>query len=396
MADTSTTPRLDGNTTAGNGLDPQVTASSAPRRRATGSSRRRTKVIGTLAAVAVAGAGALALTNGGDDGGTTQTAATGTRAVEVERRDLVLSDDYEGELGFGEASSVSANKTGVVTSVPATGTVVTNGQALFTIGLQPAVLLKGTVPAFRALDASSDPGADITQLEQALADLGFGAGVTVDDTYTSATATAVKRWETSLGRFDPDGTVELGDLVFALGDVRITEISASTGTQVRTDTAVVSVSPTAKVVTMTVSADAANRLEAGTAVHLELPGDVKTTGKITDIGPETAAANQGGPGGGGGPTVTVTITLDDPATAGDFDSGSVDVTIERSRVKDATTVPVTALLALAEGGYAVQIVDAKQPGGYRLAAVEIGTYSGNDVKVTGAGIEPGVQVLVPR
>ena len=395
MADTSTTPRLDGKTTAGNGLDPQVSSTSAPRRRPTGKSRRRTKVIGTVAAVAVAGAGALTLAKGGDDN-TTQTAATGTRAVEVERKDLVLSDDYDGELGFGEASSVSANKTGVVTSVPATGTVVANGQALFTIGLQPTVLLKGTVPAFRALDTSSDPGADITQLEQALADLGFGAGVTVDETYTSATATAVKRWETALGRFDPDGTVELGDVVFAPGDVRITEISASTGTQVRTDTAVVSVSPTAKVVTMTVSADAANRLEAATVVHLELPGDVETTGKITDIGPETAAANQGGPGGGGGPTVTVTITLDDPATAGDFDSGSVDVTIERSRVKDATTVPVTALLALAEGGYAVQIVDAKQPRGYRLAAVEIGTYSGNDVQVTGAGIEPGVQVLVPR
>lgn len=395
MADTSTTPRLDGNTTAGNGLDPQVGSTLAPRRQPTAKSRRRTKVIGTVAAVAVAGAGALTLAKGGDDN-TTQTAATGTRAVEVERKDLVLSDDYEGELGFGEASSVSANKTGVVTSVPATGTVVANGQALFTIGLQPTVLLKGTVPAFRALDTSSDAGADITQLEQALADLGFGAGVTVDETYTSATATAVKKWETALGRFDPDGTVELGDVVFAPGDVRVTEISATTGTQVRTDTAVVSVSPTAKVVTMTVSADAANRLEAGTAVQLELPGDVETTGKITDIGPETAAANQGGPGGGGGPTVTITITLDDPAKAGDFDSGSVDVTIERSRVKDATTVPVTALLALAEGGYAVQVVDARQPGGYRLAAVEIGTYSGNDVQVTGAGIEPGVQVLVPR
>lgn len=395
MADTSTTPRLDGNTTAGNGLDPQVGSTLAPRRQPTAKSRRRTKVIGTVAAVAVAGAGALTLAKGGDDN-TTQTAATGTRAVEVERKDLVLSDDYEGELGFGEASSVSANKTGVVTSVPATGTVVANGQALFTIGLQPTVLLKGTVPAFRALDTSSDAGADITQLEQALADLGFGAGVTVDETYTSATATAVKKWETALGRFDPDGTVELGDVVFAPGDVRVTEISATTGTQVRTDTAVVSVSPTAKVVTMTVSADAANRLEAGTAVQLELPGDVETTGKITDIGPETAAANQGGPGGGGGPTVTITITLDDPAKAGDFDSGSVDVTIERSRVKDATTVPVTALLALAEGGYAVQVVDARQPGGYRLAAVEIGTYSGNDVQVTGPGIEPGVQVLVPR
>jgi hypothetical protein len=351
-------------------------------------------VAGVTLVVLLGGAAAIR-TAGGSDGITAPSASTATTTAAVTRQDLVLADSYDGALGFGESSAITANRAGVVTTISAMGSTVSVGQPIYTIDLQPTVLLRGAVPAFRTLDQNSEAGADIAQLEQALVDLGLGAGLTVDEDFTAATAAAVEKWEAALGRFDPDGTVALGDVIFTLGDLRVAEISAAVGTQVRADSTVLLASPTAKVVTMTVNADTANKLEAGTAVQLELPGKLDTTGKVTNIGPETTPAPTQG-GGGSASTVTITISLDDPAVADAFDSGSVKVSVEQSRVKDATTVPVTALLALAEGGYAVQVADGSQPNGYRLVAVKIGTYSGDRVQVTGAGVEPGVKVVVPR
>ena len=157
--------------------------------------------------------------------------------------------------------------------------------------------------------------------------------------------------------------------------------------------------PTEHVVTVDLDASRSNELEPGTQVGLTMPDGTETTGTVATIGSEAEAADDpagGGlaPGGGGGPTVPVTITLDDPTAAASFDTGSVDVAIERSRDDDTTAVPVTALLALAEGGYAVELPSAgDQPG--RLVAVDIGTYADGWVGVTGEGIEPGVEVVVP-
>jgi hypothetical protein len=95
------------------------------------------------------------------------------------------------------------------------------------------------------------------------------------------------------------------------------------------------------------------------------------------------------------PSVPVEIAVDRPATAKAFDSGTVDVVLERSRDENVLVLPVTALLALREGGYAVQIVDPSQGNGYRLGAVKIGTVADDEVAVTGDGIKPGVEVRVP-
>jgi hypothetical protein len=91
----------------------------------------------------------------------------------------------------------------------------------------------------------------------------------------------------------------------------------------------------------------------------------------------------------------VTVALDDPAAAAGFDSGAVEVTIETSRVEDATAVPVTALLARTEGGYGLQVVDDREPEGHRLVPVEVGAIADGWVEVSGDGIEAGVEVVVP-
>ncbi|MGH9183303.1 MAG: hypothetical protein ACRDZ9_05740 [Acidimicrobiales bacterium] len=58
-------------------------------------------------------------------------------------------------------------------------------------------------------------------------------------------------------------------------------------------------------------------------------------------------------------------------------------------------VPVTALLALAGGGYAVEVAD---PDGTRhLVPVDLGLFDDAEglVQVTGSGLEAGQRVVVP-
>ena len=354
---------------------------------------RTALVAGGLALVAAAG---VVLSRGGGGAGT-DAVAVETTLVAAEQRDLVVTDAYEGSLGFGEARAHVSDRAGVVTTVAASGTTVAVGGSLFSVDFEPTVVLTGAVPAYRALDVDATDGPDVAQLEQALVDLGHGAGLTVDEDFDARTAAAVERWEAALGRGDPDGRVELGDVVFTGGPVRIGSIAADVGSRVQEGTTVLQATPTARVVTVDLDATRANELEPGTKVGLTLPGGEASTGTVATIGTEAESDDQGqegGPvvGGAGGPTVPVTITLDDPDAAPDFDSGAVEVAIERARDDGATAVPVAALLALVEGGYALEVGGGD---GTRLVPVEVGTYADGWVGVTGDGIEPGVEVVVP-
>jgi hypothetical protein len=357
--------------------------------------KARNAVLG-LGAVLVLGATAITLDAG--RGATTEpdpSEARATTTAAVESRDLVVSDTYDGTLGYGTSSPVEARAPGVVTSTAAVGDVVGPGSVLYELDLQPTVLLTGAVPAFRALSVASEAGSDVTQLEQGLVEAGFGAEVVVDETFDSATSAAVLAWEEALGRFTPDGVVELGDVVFAPEPVRVAAISAAVGSQVQAGSPVIEVGSTVKVVSAEVSVDATANLSPGASVAIELPDRSDTTGTVTDVGNPTTTQTNAGPGGAT-PTVTVTIALDDPASADDVDSGAVEITAERSRVDGAVAAPVTALLALVEGGYAVELVDESDPTGRRLVGVEVGAYAEGFVQVRGDGVEPGVEVVVPE
>jgi multidrug efflux system membrane fusion protein len=406
----------------GDGLpSPEAAGPHHHRRRRPRRPRRRLLVGTAGAALAglVTAAAVVARGDGGEEGDDGEPATT---EVPVEVRDLVLTDDYEGELGFGEADALAAGRSGVVTAVAAAGATLRQGDVVYRLDLQPTVLLHGEVPAFRDLAAGVDPGADVTQLEQALVELGFGEGVTVDAEFTEATADAVEEWEESLGRADPDGTVSLGDVVFAPTDLRVAQVTAEQGSQVEAGTDVVEATGTAQVVTLALTVDEVAEVEAGTPVTVELPDGTEATGTIAEVATEPSSDDATDAGGGGSTgdegdgeeTYAVTVTLDDPALAGGIDSGTVGVTVERSRTEDATAVPVTALLALTEGGYALQVVDpppdpalppceeatsspqgCRAPEGYRLVPVEVGTVADDWAEVTGEGIEAGVEVVAP-
>jgi peptidoglycan hydrolase-like protein with peptidoglycan-binding domain len=357
--------------------------------------RRRGRLALLAGAVPLAGlvVGTTAVVSATDDGDSEgDEAGVTTAAVEV--RDLVLTDEYSGDIGFGVPDPAITGRAGVVTGITPAGTVVGQGDTLFDIDLQPTVLLHGEIPAFRDLDVDADPGADVAQLEAALVDLGFGDDLTVDDDFTPATARAVAEWEEALGRADPDGEVTLGDVVFAPADVRIATVTAQRGTQVQPGAEIVQVTATSKVVTLELGVDEIADIEAGTPVTIELPDGTDTTGTIAAVASAPTESDPGN-GQGGAETYAVTVHLDDQSVAAAFESGAVDVTVERSRTDGVTAVPVIALLALREGGYGVQVVDSAAPEGHRLIAVEVGTVADGWVEVGGEGIEPGVDVVVP-
>jgi hypothetical protein len=71
-----------------------------------------------------------------------------------------------------------------------------------------------------------------------------------------------------------------------------------------------------------------------------------------------------------------------------LDQAAVSVNFEQQVEKNVLSVPVTALLATAGGGYAVQ--EAGTP--HRLLAVTPGLFAAGDVQISGADIYPGLQV----
>lgn len=355
---------------------------------------RRARVALAAASVLVLAAALATVVLVRSDDGTPAAAAATTRTAtaEVSRRDLVVTEELAGELGYADARELGAQRSGVVTELAAEGSTVRSGKALYAIDLEPTVLLEGSVPAYRALDVDARDGPDVQQLERALVALGHGDDLTVDRDFTVATGAAVQDWEEDLGRDDPDSTVELGDVAFAAGPVRVSGRQVSVGTQVQGGTPVLALTSTRKVVDVDLPADDADLLAAGDAVTLNLPDGRQSPGTVAGVGTraQTDAADPEAD-----PTVELVVALDRPGDAGDFDSGSVDVIVDRSRDEDVLAVPVTALLALLEGGYAVQVVDSTQATGYRLVPVTAGTIAAEYVEVSGDGMAEGLEVVVP-
>jgi len=91
-----------------------------------------------------------------------------------------------------------------------------------------------------------------------------------------------------------------------------------------------------------------------------------------------------------GPKFTATFAVDDMAAIGSLDAGSVDIEITTGAREGVLAVPVGALLALAEGGYGVEVVDG---GARQIVAVSTGLFADGKVEVTGDGLAEGMTVV---
>ena len=94
------------------------------------------------------------------------------------------------------------------------------------------------------------------------------------------------------------------------------------------------------------------------------------------------------------PTVPLTITLDDPSVAGELDQQPVQIEFVTESRTNVLTVPVTALVALAEGGYGVEVVPASGP--HSIVAVTPGLFASGLVEIVSGAITEGTVVVVAK
>jgi len=175
--------------------------------------------------------------------------------------------------------------------------------------------------------------------------------------------------------------------VLAAGELRVSALTAKPGAPAQGEI----LKTTGTVRSVQVKLDAAKQSLAQQGAKASVTINGKTTpGTITDVG-RTAVEGKDPTGQDDGkPKITVTVRLDDPAAAGSLDSAPAAVRFTKDVRQGVLAVPVGALLALAEGGYAVEV---DENGQRRLIAVQTGLFSGGKVEVSGTGLAAGMRVV---
>ncbi|WP_051871694.1 peptidoglycan-binding protein [Streptomyces sclerotialus] len=249
-------------------------------------------------------------------------------------------------------------------------------------------------------------GMDVKQFETNLRALGY-AGFTVDETYTQLTADAVRRWQRDLG-VPQTGKVAAGDIVYAPGPVRI----AGTGVRVGAEAggSPLSYTSTSRMVTVEAPAAETGWAQRGSEVTVDLPDGHAVKGKVASVGKDASAPGagegdaEGADGGGSGAkaaTVSVVITFADQDGLGRMESGPVTVRYVAEQRKGVLTVPVAALVALAEGGHGLELADGGgaedgADGSGRFVPVKTGLFADGRVEVSGPEVHEGMKVRIPE
>jgi hypothetical protein len=301
----------------------------------------------------------------------------------VTKTTLTQTQRVTGTLGYGNPVPVSARGRGTLTWLPAAGTTVQRGQPLYRVDNVPVPLWYGSLPLYRALQPGTT-GADVREVEENLAALGYG-GFTVDDRYTDNTASAVRRWQHDQGAAE-NGTVDPAALAVAPGAVRVGTVRAGLGDpasgQVLTYTA------TTRVVSVALDVAKQDLAKQGTSATVTLPDNRSVAGSVASVGTVATAGQQGAPA-----TVDVVVTVTDQAALGTLDQAPVDVTLVAAKAENVLTVPVAALVALAEGGYGVQVVTGTTT---RYVHVQTGMFANSRVEISSPEISPDMVVGVPK
>jgi hypothetical protein len=302
------------------------------------------------------------------------------------------------------------------TSVPNPGQVIREGQPVYALDGRPVPLLYGSVVAWRVLAAGVPDGPDVTQLNHGLIALGFGPASSSGPHFSDATGAGIRRLQAALG-LEQTGWLRLGDVVFAPGPLRVSILAARPGAPAQAGSVVLTATSTTEIVTALVPLSEVGAIQPGDQVTMDLPdGRTGIRGRVRDIGvsasPASPSGNNGsggsgngagssgngpGPGasGGGNNGLTnepATVTFEDPSTVTGLDQAAVLVHITTSTARGVLAVPITALLALSDGGEGVEVVDG---GVHRIIAVTTGVFSGTQVAIQGAGIGAGTEVEVP-
>lgn len=338
----------------------------------------------TGAAVAVAAAvAAAALGIGGDPQATTADTEPAPATAAVTRTTLTQTQQVNGTLDYGEPVTVNGPGNGVITWLPVAGAVIGRGRPVYKVDNRPVSLFYGGLPLYRQLRAG-DTGDDVHEVESNLAALGY-TGFTVDKSYSASTAAAVRKWQKATGR-PQTGVFDPADVVRSPSPLRVNTLIKRLGDRV--DGPVLTYTGTTRMVRIALDVGLQGLVKRGITATVTLPDGKTVDGTVATVGSvATAGQAPADPA-----TIAVTVTLADQSALGTLDQAPVAVKLVSASVPDALTVPVAALVALAEGGYGVQVVTGSTS---RYVPVQLGMFANGRVQITGDGITEGTLVGVP-
>jgi peptidoglycan hydrolase-like protein with peptidoglycan-binding domain len=371
--------------------------------------KRQTGIAAGLLAAAAAGVVATVAVRGGQAPVGPPAAPPVTTAT-VTRTNLTTNVLTAGTLGYTATRPVVNQLTGTYTSLPASGQAIRPGQDLYRVDNLPVVLMEGGTPAWRAFAPGMTAGPDVTELQRNLIALGYAAGLFATPTgqFDAPTADAVVRWQQAAGN-PVTGEIALGQVVFLPARVIVGGLNQAPGQPASPGQVPYAVTAATRTVTVPLGSSLPP-VTTGEEVIIVLPSGATTPGTISAVGPVPPAGTSGTSGSGTGGTpgssgsgtssgssdasMQLTITPDHPAATGTGQDVAVQVSLVTQSVRDVLAVPITALLALAGGGYGLEV--AGPSGNDRLVGVTTGLFANTLVQVSGPGIRPGMKVVTAQ
>ncbi len=300
--------------------------------------------------------------------------------------DLVRVESFRGVIRHSNTRTLYSGIGGVVTWTPEEGVLLGRGDVIAEIDGQPVFLFFGDRPMWRELpgsDGAGRHGLDVLQLESNLVAMGYGT-LTADTVFDDLTVSLVESWQRDMG-LASTGRVDMGRLIYTKGRVRVGRFAGAVGSMLSPGDPLVEVSDPTLEVGLELPVD---RPEIGKLVAVELPDGTTLSGTIVAIAPVRTGS---GDRSQDDPMLAVSIELEDAAAAQPFRGHQVDVELVARAARGVLAVPVRALLALAEGGYAVEL---ERSGEIRLVPVDTGMFADGLVEVEGA-LVVGDSVVVP-
>ena len=298
---------------------------------------------------------------------------------------------------IGDVEAVYIQHSGEIELFVASGDVLVSGDIVYTVNELPITAVVADAEFNRELADGVDDGEDVLAIEEMLVALGYDADgdVVVDEEFDEFTTQAITEWKEDLQNTF-EGVVVNGAI--SLDEIMLFEPGVTVGTITEHDTDVLAsgtelwsnstVSDTRIVETSIAVADQ-DALAEGSLVDIEFPDGEIVQGTVTEVA-TSSTVDPTNPDAD--PELAVEITVSTvPASAEGLNEVDVEVKLVEEIAVDATVVPVSALVATGDGGFAVEALTSD--GGTQLVAVDPGMFSDGWVEVS--GIQPGTQVVIP-
>jgi len=342
---------------------------------------RRAALPASLAAAALAGAVAAVAIRGGQ-AAPAAPAPPSLATAAVVRTNLVTTTLTGGTLGYAATRPLVNMVSGIYTWLPRPGVTIRPGGVLYRVDNTPVTLMPGGTPVWRPFVLGMTDGPDVRQLQASLITGHFADGLLTTPTghYDLLTDYAVQRWQLAHG-LTVTGWIPLGQVIFLPAAVLVGGMNTAVGEAASGGQQPYQVTTGQRTVTVPLNPNLPPA-SVGEIVSIILPSQASTPGKVTAVSAVSVTSGQ------------LTVTPEQPQATGTGVNVGVQVSLAVQSARDVLAVPVSALLALAGGGYGVEVVTPS--GVHHLVGVTTGIFASGQVQVSGPGITTGTRVVVAQ